>query len=103
MEICLRLVVVGRTRPETTAQGPKDARQEMKFVSLHHHSTFSYMDGFGTPAQHVMRAAELGMESLALTEHGNVSSHPQLEKAAKKVGIKPIFGLEAYTALDEKE
>jgi DNA polymerase-3 subunit alpha len=69
-------------------------------VSLHHHSTFSFGDGFGTPAQHVERAADLGMSALALTEHGNVSSHPQLEKAALKAGIKPIFGLEAYTALE---
>lgn len=70
----------------------------MKGVSLHHHSTFSYMDGFGTPEQHVERAAELGMSAMALTEHGNVSSHVRLEKAALKHGIKPIFGLEAYTA-----
>lgn len=74
----------------------------MKFVSLHHHSTYSFMDGYGTPAQHVTRAAELEMGALALTEHGNVSSHPQLEKAAQKAGVKPIFGLEAYTALEEK-
>lgn len=40
------------------------------------------------------------MGALAVTEHGNVSSHPQLEKAATKAGIKPIFGLEAYTALE---
>lgn len=72
----------------------------MKYVSLHHHSTYSYMDGFGTPAQHVERAAELGMSSLALTEHGNNSSHVGLEKAALKVGIKPIFGLEAYTEIE---
>lgn len=69
-----------------------------KFVSLHHHTTFSYMDGVGTPAQHVERAAELGYEALAATEHGNVSSHVQLEKAALKAGIKPIFGCELYTA-----
>ena len=75
----------------------------MKYVSLHHHSTFSYMDGFGTPKAHVERAAELGMTALALTEHGNVSSHVQLEKAANKAGIRPIYGLEAYTALGEKE
>lgn len=37
------------------------------------------------------------MKALALTEHGNVSSHIKLELAAKKHGIKPIFGLEAYT------
>lgn len=55
------------------------------------------MDGFGTPEQHVARAVELGMSSLALTEHGNVSSHVRLEKAALKAGIKPIFGCELYT------
>lgn len=70
--------------------------QAMKWVSLHHHSTFSYMDGFGTPEQHVARIAELEMVALALTEHGNVSSHVGLERAAGKAGIKPIFGLEAY-------
>lgn len=75
----------------------------MRFVSLHHHSTFSFQDGYGTPAQHVARAAELGMGTLALTEHGNVSSHVQLEKAALKAGIKPIFGLEAYTAKGPQE
>jgi DNA polymerase-3 subunit alpha len=74
----------------------------VKYVSLHHHSTYSYMDGFGTPEAHVLRAADLGMGALALTEHGNVSSHVQLEKAATKAGIQPIFGLEAYTALDAK-
>lgn len=74
----------------------------MKYVSLHHHSTFSYMDGHGTPAQHVERAADLGMPALALTDHGNTSGHVGLEKAAAKAGIKPIFGLEAYTALHKE-
>lgn len=69
----------------------------MRYVSLHHHSTYSYMDGFGTPEQHVDRAVELGMSALAFTEHGNVSSHVRLEKAATKAGIKPIFGCELYT------
>lgn len=70
----------------------------MEYVSVHHHSTFSYMDGFGTPEQHVKRAAELGMSALTLTEHGNVSSHVRLEKAAKAEGIKPLYGCELYTA-----
>ncbi len=69
----------------------------MKYVSLHHHSTYSYMDGYGLPEEHVARAADLGMGALALTEHGNVSSHVKLEQAALKHGIKPIFGIEAYT------
>lgn len=75
----------------------------MKFVNLHHHSTFSYGDGFGTPAQHVARAADLGYAAMALTEHGNVSSHFQFEKAALKAGIKPIFGLEAYCGPTDEE
>lgn len=74
----------------------------MKYVSLHHHSTYSYMDGFGTPAQHVERAAELGMSHLALTDHGNVSGHVGLEKTAVKSGVIPIFGLEAYTELEPR-
>ncbi len=76
--------------------GDKQARDSMKFVSLHHHSTHSYLDGFGTPSQHVDRASELGMSAMALTEHGNTSSHTQLERSALKTGIKPIFGCELY-------
>lgn len=70
----------------------------MKFVSLHHHSTFSYRDGYGMPEKHVARVADLGMSAVAHTEHGNVSSFVKLEKAAKQHGIKPIFGCELYTA-----
>lgn len=70
----------------------------MRYVSLHHHSTFSYKDGYGLPDEHHARAAELGMIALALTEHGNVSSHVRHEKAAVKSGVKPIYGAELYTA-----
>jgi len=73
----------------------------MQFVSLHTHSTFSYGDGLGMPAEHVARVAELGMKALALTDHGNVSGHVKLDQAAKAAGIKPIFGLEAYTGPKE--
>jgi DNA polymerase-3 subunit alpha len=70
----------------------------VKGVSLHHHTTFSYMDGFGTPEHHAARSAELGMSAQAVTEHGNVSSYVRHEKACNEHGIKPIFGLEAYCA-----
>lgn len=70
----------------------------MKFVSLHGHTSFSTGDAHGTPEQHVQRVKDLGMSSLAVTEHGSVSSHVQLEKAAHFAGIKPIFGVEAYVA-----
>lgn len=71
--------------------------RKLRYVSLHHHSTFSYLDGFALPSRHIDRAAELGMGALALTEHGNVSSHVQLEVAARRSGVKPLFGCELYT------
>jgi DNA polymerase-3 subunit alpha len=67
------------------------------YVSLHHHTTYSYLDGVGLPEVHVRRAAELGMQALAVTEHGNISSHVKLEKAGQEHGVKPIFGCELYT------
>lgn len=70
---------------------------DMSYVSLHHHSTYSYRDGYGNPIEHVTRVADLGMSAMALTEHGNVSSHVKLEKAALSLGIKPLFGCELYT------
>jgi DNA polymerase-3 subunit alpha len=70
----------------------------MEYVSLHHHSTHSYGDGFQLPEEHVQFCAEYGMKAMALTEHGNLSSHVQLEKACKKHNIKPLFGVEAYVA-----
>jgi DNA polymerase-3 subunit alpha len=72
------------------------------FSSLHHHTTYSYLDGYGTPEQHARAAADLGMGAYAATEHGNVTSHVRHEQACKEVGIKPIFGVELYTgAVDE--
>lgn len=85
-----------RGEAEKQAKDIKRAKAQ-RFVSLHHHSTFSYLDGYGMPDAHADRAAELGMSALALTEHGNVSSHVRLEQAAKDAGIKPIFGCELYT------
>src|SRR5215475_16022820 len=66
--------------------------REMRFRSLHHHSTFSYMDGYQLPEAHVRRASELNMGALAITEHGNIDGHVALDKACEEVGgIKPIF------------
>lgn len=78
---------------------PAKPAKAMKFVSLHTHSTFSYGDGYGPVKDHVQRVAELGMSAMALTEHGNLSSHVQLEKACAAIGtVKPIFGCELYVA-----
>lgn len=73
----------------------------MSFVSLHHHTTLSYGDGFKSPEEHALRCAELGYPAQAVTEHGNVSSHIKHEKAAKEHGIKPVFGVELYVDLGD--
>lgn len=82
---------------EATAADLIRPDRTMGYVSLHHHSTYSYQDGFALPSAHVRRAAELGMPALAMTEHGNVSSHAKLAKAAEEFGVHPIFGCELYT------
>lgn len=74
----------------------------MQFVSLHHHTTFSYGDAFGLPREHFQRVAELGMKALAITDHGNTSAHVQAEKASKEFGIKFIPGVEGYIAKAEE-
>jgi DNA polymerase III subunit alpha len=88
--------------PKGTRKVKSGNHKAMRFCSLHHHTTYSYLDGAGLPEAHVRRAAELQMPAIAATEHGNMSSHVKLEKAAKEHGIKPIFGVELYTgAIDE--
>lgn len=77
--------------------------REMGYVSLHHHSTYSYLDGFALPSAHIRRAAEIGMPAMALTEHGNVSSHVKLQTAAREFGVHPIFGCELYCGKVEEE
>lgn len=77
--------------------------KKMQFCSLHHHSTFSYLDGYGLPEAHVRRCAELGITHLAMTDHGNVSSHVQLEKAGNEYGVGTVFGCELYCGEVEPE
>ena len=69
---------------------------ELDYVDLHLHTHFSFGDGTFSPTDMVNRAKDLGRKAIAVTEHGNVSSHAEFEKAAVKAGIKPIFGIEAY-------
>lgn len=69
-----------------------------KFVHLHTHSHYSLLDGLAKIPELVNRAKELGMDSLALTDHGNLYGAVEFYKAAKSAGIKPILGVEAYLA-----
>lgn len=70
----------------------------MKFVHLHTHSHYSLLDGLAKIDDLVERAKELGMEALALTDHGNLYGAIEFYSKAKKAGIKPILGMEAYVA-----
>lgn len=83
--------------PTGVRRGNNGNLRPMRFVSLHHHTTFSYLDGFQLPEAHVRRATELGMGAIAFTEHGNISSHVKAEAACDGTGVKPIFGCEVYT------
>jgi len=70
----------------------------MDYVSLHNHSTYSYGDGHGQPADFVKQAEALGHSAIALTEHGNVSSHVKLELACLATeSVRAIYGCELYT------
>jgi DNA polymerase-3 subunit alpha len=77
----------------------------MKFVSLHTHTTHSYLDGYGTPTEHIEKVAELGMNAVAFTEHGNTNSHTKAEVACDSLGVdvKPIYGCELYTGYVDDE
>ena len=67
-----------------------------EFTHLHLHSHFSLLDGACEPERLVQRAKELGMKSIAVTDHGNIFGAWHFYSAAKREGIKPIIGCELY-------
>lgn len=69
-----------------------------KFVHLHVHSHYSLLDGLGKIDQLIARAKELGMTSLALTDHGNMHGAIEFYTKCKKADIQPIIGVESYLA-----
>ncbi len=68
------------------------------FVHLHVHSEYSLLDGTCRLKSLVNRVKELGMDSVAVTDHGNVFAAVEFYKIAKAAGIKPIIGCEMYVA-----
>lgn len=66
------------------------------FVHLHVHTEYSLLDGSGKVEKLVERAKELGMSSLAITDHGSMYGCVEFYKAAKEQGVKPILGCEVY-------
>lgn len=70
----------------------------MAFTHLHVHTEYSLLDGSCKIRELVARAKELGMDSLAVTDHGVMYGVIDFYKAAREVGIKPILGCEVYVA-----
>ena len=76
------------------------------FVHLHNHSEFSLLDGLSKVEPMVKKAKELGMSSIAITDHGNMYGTIKFFQTCKKYEIKPIIGCEIYMAqrsLHDKE
>ncbi len=74
--------------------------KKIKFTHLHTHSHYSLLDGLPKIPQLLDYVKELGMESVALTDHGVMYGAVEFYKEAKKRGIKPIIGCEVYVAYE---
>ena len=70
----------------------------MSFVHLHCHSEYSLLDGANRIEDLIARALEFEQPALAITDHGNMHAAWEFQERAKKAGIKPILGMEAYVA-----
>ncbi len=68
------------------------------FVHLHNHSHYSLLDGLQKVPEMLDRIKELGMSSVALTDHGTLSGSIEFYQKAKDKGLKPIIGSEVYVA-----
>ena len=70
----------------------------MSFTHLHVHTEYSLLDGSSKIKELVARVKELGMDSIAITDHGVMYGVIDFYRAAKEAGIKPIIGCEIYVA-----
>ena len=70
----------------------------MSFTHLHVHTEYSLLDGSSKIGEITKRAKELGMDSMAITDHGVMYGVIDFYRAAREVGIKPILGCEVYVA-----
>ncbi len=77
-----------------------DAAERPRFVHLHLHSQYSLLDGGNRLDRLIERVKKLGMDAVAVTDHGNLHGAVEFYTRAKDAGIKPILGIEAYVAPD---
>src|SRR4051794_25803953 len=72
------------------------SRANDSFVHLHVHTEYSMLDGAARLGEMFARTAELGMDAIAMTDHGNVFGAYDFYAKARAAGVKPIIGMEAY-------
>ncbi len=70
----------------------------MTFVHLHCHSEYSLLDGANRIDDLIAKALEFEQPALAITDHGNLHAAWEFQEKARKAGVKPIIGMEAYVA-----
>ena len=73
-----------------------------EFTHLHVHTQYSILDGAANIPLLINKARELGMNALAITDHGNMYGVLKFFNEAKKQGIKPIIGCEVYIAKESR-
>ena len=93
---CETTLIRGRGRPGSLRKGTTVTTPP--FVHLHCHSHYSLLDGASPIDALVERAKELGMNALAITDHGNLYGALEFYQACRDAGINPIIGYEAYVA-----
>lgn len=75
-------------------------RVKPAFTHFHLHTEYSMLDGLVRAKELMPRVKELGMDSVAITDHGVMYGVPPFYTAAKEYGVKPIIGMEAYLSED---
>lgn len=83
---------------ETTTKQGDAGLQTSDYVHLHNHTHHSLLDGLSKIPDLVATVKEMGMQAVAITDHGTMSGAIEFYKAAKAADIKPVIGMEAYVA-----
>ena len=81
-------------RVSFTSHGVRRFKAAIPYAELHTHSHFSFLDGASSPEELVLEAERLGLEALALTDHGGFYGVVRFAEAAREIGLPTVFGAE---------